>query len=193
MKQIIINLYKSKLLSNKITYVLYHYEISYFSVYFVSFSLWFKLLLRPYAMQVSEKIMQFWCSNFSQTEHFIQLHSCFVTQQFSLRSVQKSRSLHLLELPYFGLRSFSFILFFVHFAFCVFLWLIGELVRTSQRRLLVTLDDPEPLTIVVERTFSWEIWLVFLPEKPGWVLMGGRMKECWRVIVLGYLICNIGK
>jgi hypothetical protein len=34
-------------------------------------------------------------------------------------------------------------LFFLLLAFCFFSWMIGELVRTSPWRLLVTLDGPE--------------------------------------------------
>jgi len=126
--------------SNNIIYILYHYENSYFFVHFLRFSRW---LLRPYWMHVSEKIMQFWCSNFSQTDHFIQLHSCLVTQQRSSHSVQQSRSSYLSELPDFGLCTIYLKLFFLHVALCVFLWMICELVRTSLRRLLVTPDDPE--------------------------------------------------
>jgi len=35
-------------------------------------------------MQVLEKILQFSCSKFSQTDHFIQSYSCFVTQMYSI-------------------------------------------------------------------------------------------------------------
>lgn len=129
--------------SNKIIYILYHYETPYFFVHFVRFSRCLEWLLRPYSMQVSEKFMHFLCSNFSHTEHFTWLHSCSVTQQCFLHSVQQSRSSCLSELSDFGLCAISSKLFFVHVSFCFFLWMIGELVRTSLRRLLVTPDDPE--------------------------------------------------
>jgi hypothetical protein len=54
--------------------------------------------------------------------------------------------------------------------------MIGELVRTSLRRLLLTSDDPE-----FDNGCGADIFMRnsidFFPEKPGWMLMGGRMKE----------------
>jgi hypothetical protein len=131
-------------------------------------------------MQVSEKIMQFWCSNFSHTDHSI--HSCSVTLQCSSHSVQQSLSSYLSELPDFGLCTVSLKLFFAHVAFCVFLWMIGELVRTSLRRLLVTPDDPEfdncgGAEIFVRNLICaspWEIWMVV----DGWTVEGLPTCHC---------------
>ena len=48
----------------------------------------------------------------------------------------------------------------------------GELVRTSPQRLLVTLDGSE-----FDCFGGGDNRLVFLPEKPGWVLIVGKMHE----------------
>jgi hypothetical protein len=33
------------------------------------------------------------------------------------------------------------------------------------------------LILLVQSTNPWLFWLVFLPEKPGWMLLCGRMEE----------------
>jgi len=65
----------------KIFYVIYHYDSPscYFFVDFLRFSKFLQRLLCPQSTQVLENIVQFSCRRFSQTEHFIQSYSCFVT------------------------------------------------------------------------------------------------------------------
>jgi hypothetical protein len=60
------------------------------------------------------------------------------------------------------------------FGFSFFFWMIGELVRTSPWRLLVTLVGAE-FDNLMEGTIPRKFWLAFFPEKPGWMLMDGRM------------------
>jgi hypothetical protein len=64
-------------------------------------------------------------------------------------------------------------LFFIYLAFTFFFWMTGELVRTSPWRLLLTLYGPEFANFGGK---ILKIWLAFLPEKPGWVLIDGRMQ-----------------
>jgi len=68
-------------------------------------------------------------------------------------------------------------LLFLRLAFSFFFWMIGELVRTSPERLLVTLDGPEfdPPPFFFRVQFHEN--LAFLSVKLGWMLMDGRMKE----------------
>jgi hypothetical protein len=54
--------------------------------------------------------------------------------------------------------------------------MIGELVRTSPWRLLVTLYGPE-FDNFGGGNSPMKVWLAYLTEKPGWVLMCGRMQE----------------
>ena len=84
-------------------------------------------------------------------------------------------------------------LLFLRLAFCFFFWMIGELVRTSPGRFLVTLDGSElDILFLFESTVSWEFWSAFLSVKLGRVLMDGRMQERRRGICVSYLTHNIG-
>ena len=66
-------------------------------------------------------------------------------------------------------------LLFLRLAFSFSFWMIGELVRTSPERLLVTLDGPEFDNFFGEYNFMRI--LTFLSVKLGWMLMDGRMQE----------------
>ena len=64
----------------KIFYVIHHYDSPsyYLFVHFLSFSKFLQRLLCPQSIQVLDNIVQFSCSHFSQTEHFIQSYCSFV-------------------------------------------------------------------------------------------------------------------
>jgi hypothetical protein len=66
-------------------------------------------------------------------------------------------------------------LFFIYLAFSFFFWMIGELVRTSPWRLLLTLDGFE-----FDHFSGGDNSMPFVgvfPEKPGCALVERRMQE----------------
>jgi len=68
-------------------------------------------------------------------------------------------------------------LFFVRLAFCVFFWMIGELVRTSPRRLLFTPDGNDFVNFG-GGAISWKFnWPFFLRNLVGCWWMDGCMCE----------------
>jgi hypothetical protein len=112
---------------------------------------------------------------------FTQSHSCFLHSGIPY-ILYTSHSHHFLsEFLEFGLWSIWLNSFCMHLAFCFFLWMTGELVRTSPRRLFVALHGPEFDNFGGGNNF-WEFWLAFLSEKPEWVLMDGRTQE-WRHVI----------
>jgi hypothetical protein len=60
--------------------------------------------------------------------------------------------------------------------FCFFFLVIGELVRTSPWRILVTLDGPEFYKFL-RGHISTTILVAFFSDIPDWVLTDGQMQE----------------
>jgi hypothetical protein len=147
---------------------------------FLNFLRFLERLFRPKSMQDLEQILQVSCVTFHRliilfSHTLILLHINIPYIPYSSRCHHFYQNYSSSDCELFSLN------YYLCLAFSFFFWMIGELVRISPWRPLFTLDGPE-FDNFVEGDNSMKFWLVFLTEKPGWVLMGGRMQELRRDI-----------